>query len=281
MLHGRPLGFVALTARTRMKEGFLSTADRLLEILDLFTLDRPDWSVDEAADQFGMPRSTVYRYFNSLSRAGLIATVGDGTYILGPSIIRYDRQLRLTDPLVRSARAEMDRLAEAVAGRGVVFLCRLFGDQVMCVSQASAGEAPFTISYERGRLMPLFAGSASRVILASLTSAKIHALYRKHAEQFQRSGIGAALPDVRDALKTVRNEGSFTTVGEVDPGMRGISVPISSTGKILGSLTIAGPRQGFTQAQIVKAVDGLREAARRTVEELHHWLSHSETPKKL
>ncbi|WP_162256378.1 IclR family transcriptional regulator [Sphingomonas sp. Root710] len=255
----------------------MSTADRLLTMLDLFTLDRPDWSVDEAAEAVGMPTSTVYRYFNSLSRSGLVATVGGGRYILGPSIIRYDRQLRLTDPLVRSARGEMDRLAATVEGKGVVFLCRLFGDQVMCVSRASVGNTPFTISYERGRLMPLFAGSASRVILANLPTAKINALYRKYAEKFEQHGLGNTLPAVRETLKVVRNDNCFVTVGEVDPGMRGISVPVMASGKILGSLTVAGPRQGFTQPQIARVLEQLHEAAQRTVEELHHWISHTAT----
>jgi DNA-binding IclR family transcriptional regulator len=222
-----------------------------------------------------MPTSTIYRYFNSLTKSGLVATVGGGRYILGPAIIRYDRQLRLTDPLVRSARGEMDRIARSVAGKGVVFLCRLFGDEVMCVSQAAVGALPFTISYERGRPMPLFAGSASRVILANLPPAKIQALYRKHSEKFAERGLGATLHEVRESLRVVRSDGAFVTVGEVDRGMRGISVPLFSNGKILGSLTIAGPRQGFSMAQITRAVEQLHEAAQRTEEELHLWMSHA------
>lgn len=253
----------------------MSTANRLLAILDLFTLDRPDWSIDEASVAMAMPMSTIYRYFNSLTKNGLIATNGGGRYILGPSIIRYDRQLRLTDPLVRSARAEMDRLAQSVAGRAVVFLCRLFGNKVMCVSQASSGEAPFTISYERGRPMPLFAGSASRVILANLSPAKIQSLYRHYSEEFARRGLGADLREVRETLRAVRTEGCFVTVGEVDAGMRGISVPILFNDKIIGSLTIAGPRKGLGPTDISRALDGLREATGRIVDELAYWSQHS------
>lgn len=253
----------------------MSTAGRLLAILDLFTLDRPDWSVDEASAAMKIPTSTAYRYFNSLTKSGLLATVGGARYILGPSIIRYDRQLRLTDPLVRSARSGMNQLARSVAGRGVVFLARLFDDQVMCVAQASSGDLPFTISYDRGRLMPLFGGSASLVILANLPPAKIQSLYKKYAEEFRRRSMGDNPQEVRAALKTVRTEGYYTTVGEVDPGMRGISVPILVSGKIIGSLTIAGPRQGFSPPQLAAAIEGLREAVRDTLGELQHWTSHS------
>lgn len=226
--------------------------------------------MEEAAEVLKAPTSTLYRYINSLTKSGLLAATGGGRYILGPAIIRYDRQLRLTDPLVRASRGELDRLARAVAGRGVVFLCRVFGDQVMCISQAFVGDLPFTISYERGRLMPLFAGSASRVILANLPAARVQALFRRYPNEFRKVNLGATLQEVRAVLKRVKADGYYLAIGEVDPGMRGISVPIMSGSKIIGSLSIAGPRQGFSQSQVAQCLDGLREAAKNISSELHY-----------
>ena len=226
--------------------------------------------MEEAAEVLKAPTSTLYRYINSLTKSGLLAATGGGRYILGPAIIRYDRQLRLTDPLVRASRGELDRLARAIAGRGVVFLCRVFGDQVMCISQASVGDVPFTISYERGRLMPLFAGSASRVILANLPAAKVQALFRRYPNEFRKVNLGETLPEVRAALKKVKAEGYYVTVGEVDAGMRGISVPILSGNKLIGSLSIAGPRQGFSQSQVGQCLESLRVAATNISSELHY-----------
>jgi DNA-binding IclR family transcriptional regulator len=157
-----------------------------------------------------------------------------------------------------------------VAGKGVVFLCRLFGDQVMCISQACVGDLPFTISYDRGRLMPLFAGSASRVILANLPAARIQALFKRYPNEFRKVNLGATLHEVRAVLKKVKAEGQYATVGEVDPGMRGMSVPIFWGTKILGSLTIAGPRQGFSQSQVTQSLTALREAATNIAGELHY-----------
>jgi DNA-binding IclR family transcriptional regulator len=247
----------------------VTTADRLLEVLNLFTRERPDWSVEEAALAIETPTSTTYRYFKGLTKSGLLGTFGGGRYILGPAIIRYDRQLRLTDPLVLAARHQMDLIADTVAGRGVVFLCRLFDDQVMCVSQASVGDLPFAISYERGRLMPLFAGSASRVILAHLPVKKIRLLYRHHPEQFSRYKIGANWPTVRDELKAIREKGGFTTVGEIDPGMRGISVPIVLAETVIGSLTVAGPKQGFGNSAVGALLDDLGQAVTKITRELY------------
>lgn len=247
----------------------MATTDRFLALLQLFTVERPTWSVEEAAEAIKTPTSTTYRYFRSLTRSGLLATFGDGRYLLGPAIIRYDRQLRLTDPLVLAARHQMDLIAESVGDQGVVFLCRLFDDQVMCVSQASVGDHPFAISYERGRPMPLVAGSASRVILAYLPERKIKSLYRQHSQQFKRYKIGASWAEVREQLNSVREKGGFTTVGEIDPGMRGISVPVLLAESVIGSLTVAGPRQGFSNSEIREVLEKLAQAAAKIAQELY------------
>src|SRR5687767_7812175 len=49
-----------------------STADRAIDILMAFSEDKPAWSTAEIAAHFGMPRSTTYRYLNSLRSYALI-----------------------------------------------------------------------------------------------------------------------------------------------------------------------------------------------------------------
>jgi DNA-binding IclR family transcriptional regulator len=247
----------------------VATTDRFLALLQLFTIERPTWSIEEAAKAIQTPTSTTYRYFKSLTRSGLLGTFGDGRYVLGPTIIRLDRQLRLTDPLVLAARYQLEPLAEAVAGHGVVFLCRLFDDQVMCVSQASVGDHAFAISYERGRPMPLVAGSASRVILAHLPERKIRSLYKQYGAQFKRYKIGDSWTEAQEQLQSVRKKGGFTTVGEIDPGMRGISVPILLVGSVIGSLSVAGPRENFSNPEIRELLEKLSQAALKIAQELY------------
>lgn len=239
----------------------MSTSDRLLAILDLFTLDRPDWAVEEAAAVLGIATSTAYRYFNSLSRIGLLTALGAGRHGLGPTVIRYDRQLRLTDPLVLAADSELDRLARLLPGRSVAFLCRLFGDQVICVAQVAIADPPFALGYERGRPMPLFAGSASRVILSHLDPRRLRALYRREPASFAKAGLGDDWQAVRAALRVRREAGGCISSGEVDAGMRGISAAVVAAG-VLGSVTVAGPRSALTDATARRLLSEVTDAAR-------------------
>ena len=241
----------------------VSTSGKMLSILNLFDVDHPSWSVEDVATALGLATSTAYRHFASLSSAGLIAPSNPGRYVLGPAIIRYDRQLRLTDPLISAASGEMRRLSRMKPGKTVVFLCRLLGGQVMCVHQASAGDPAFAVAYERGRLMPLVAGSASKAILAHLPARQLRSLYDRLAHDKEAAGLGIAWEDFRAGLRAIRLDGYVQSEGEIDAGMRGISAPIVDPGNsIVASLTVAGPVAQVTLAE----ADHLREELRVAVE---------------
>ena len=77
------------------------------------------------------------------------------------------------------------------------------------------------------------------------------------------------IPEVREELNSVRKKGGFTTVGEIDPGMRGISVPILLAESVIGSLNVAGPRQGFSNSEIHEVLEKLAQAAAKIAQELY------------
>ncbi len=90
----------------------MNTSDKLLSALALFTLAKPEWTVEDASRRLGLAVSTTYRYFRSLNEAGLTVAFAAGRYVLGPAIIALDRQARLLDPLIRTAAPVMRRLDE-------------------------------------------------------------------------------------------------------------------------------------------------------------------------
>ncbi len=243
---------------------FLSTSDKLLSVLDLFDLEKSDWSVEEAAAALGLATSTTYRYFASLTAAGILAPFVPSRYVLGPTIIKYDRQLRLTDPLISAAQPELQRIAQTETGDRVIFLCRLLGGQVMCVDQAVSGEPHYAVSYERGRPMPLFTGSASKAILAHLPPRQLRSLHQREPERFAAAGLGDNWDEVRGVLKAIRNARHVVSLGEVDPDMKGISVPIvDADSAILASLSIATPAATVSADQAEHMIMSLIEAAGR------------------
>jgi DNA-binding IclR family transcriptional regulator len=68
--------------------------------LSLFTIEKSEWTVEEAAKEIGVSVSTAYRYFRDLSKVGLLDSSPSSKYVLGPAVIENDRKIRLTDPLI-------------------------------------------------------------------------------------------------------------------------------------------------------------------------------------
>lgn len=138
------------------------SGDRLLAALALFTIERPQWTVEAAAAELGVSATTAYRYFKQLTGTGLISPVAGAGYTLGPAIVQMDRQLQATDPMLIAARAVMVDLVQHAAEGSTVLLCRLFHDRVMCMHQVMGRGPQEPVSYERGRLMPLYRGATAK-----------------------------------------------------------------------------------------------------------------------
>jgi len=239
-----------------------TTSDRVLTVLELFTVEHPHWTVEMAAGQLGLTVSTAYRYFRSLTNAGILISQKIGTYSLGPAIIQMDRQIRLADPLIRAAQPRMRQLCDELPKHTILLLCRLFHEQVMCIHQEPPEHPDFSVGYERGRLMPLFRGSASKIILAYLSSREVRSLFAEHAQSFAQAGLGRTWTEVREALIVIRSSGVSVTRGEVDPGLCGVSVPLFDVpDQVAGSLSAVIPARLLTPAFLDQASTRLKAIA--------------------
>src|SRR6266700_3927368 len=89
-----------------------STADRAIEILAVFTETRPIWTVQELAAKFDMPRSTTYRYLNSLRSYGLVADDENGGLRLGARIVALARVAKSSASVVSAASPSLKALSD-------------------------------------------------------------------------------------------------------------------------------------------------------------------------
>ncbi|CAD5200152.1 IclR family transcriptional regulator [Pseudomonas sp. FEN] len=225
-----------------------SSLERMLRVLDLFTEQSPIWAVDDMGSALGFTRSTIYRYVRELAEANLLFQVEAGRYALGARIITWDRQLRVSDPLVRAAR-ELESSFPCWNEQQVWLICRLFKDQVVCVHQC--GELTSEVSYSRGSPRPLFLGATSKVILANLSSRQHSQLFLENPDEVRASKLGLTWEQFRRSLQQLRRQGYVTSAGEVDPGVYGLAAPIfDGDGKVVGSISCVRPIQDRDSARI-------------------------------
>ena len=251
----------------------VNTADRLLAVLRLFTLERPEWTADEAAKEIGVSISTAYRYFRSLCRIGLLDPF-NGNYILGPAIVEYDRQIRIIDPMIKVGRPAMQRLIARSDSMGTALLCRVYRNCVMCVHQEARIPFENTIGYERGRPMPMFRGASSKIIFANLPSRSARWFFSRFPEEIAAAGLGSDWEAVKANLRRIRKAGIHVARGEVDSDHVGIAAPIfDPKKKVVGSITMVLLQSEATPG-LVANVSALVQAAGREIDAGLLLLSH-------
>lgn len=254
----------------------MTTANRLLAVLSLFTIEKSEWTVEEAANEIGVSVSTAYRYFRDLSKAGLLDASPSGKYVLGPAVIENDRKIRLTDPLIKVGRPAMQRLVTRSGSAGVALLCRIYKNRVMCVHQEARVLPENTVGYERGRPMPMFRGASSKVIFANLASRTARWFFDKYPEEVAAGGLGSDWETIKLNLRRIRRAGLYITRGEVDGGRVGIAAPVFSPERhVIGSITMAIP-VGEATPQFIANISALVQAAAREINAGLQFLSSGE-----
>lgn len=249
----------------------MATADKVLSILGLFTIEQPKWTVDAIASALNLSGSTAYQYVRSLVDAGLLISDKGGRYTIGPAVIEMDRLMRRFDPLIHEAQAPLRALVEASEGEAIGLLCRVYRLRVMCVDQVVRHAPAAAISYERGRPMPLTRGAASKSILAHLGTRTLRRFYDSDPAGIAAAGLGEGWEAFRRTMRQMRKAGVLVTIGELDPGMMGISAPVfDGQGDVLGSIGLVVPARGYPEAgtALATAQVAVAEAAATLTEAL-------------
>jgi DNA-binding IclR family transcriptional regulator len=244
----------------------VSSLEKMLSLLDVFTLAAPAWSTEDLIRYSGCSRSTCYRYIKVLQAAGFLAPVAGGAYVLGPRIIELDRHIRLRDPVYIAGGPPLRELAVSTGHSALLFI--LFSDTVMCVREELSVDAPSGL-LSRGERRSLFSGAASKVILAHLLPHQLRNLYEKHRKTIAAAGLGSDWLAFREALRAIRKDGYCMTVGEYRAGALGIAAPLfNSDGNVLGSIGIATHATSVKRSDIPGLANWVMKAGRETTERI-------------
>lgn len=257
---------VAKTLKQKPDADAQSSFERMLGLLDLFT---PAMSVRPAIDlvnYLGTSRSTSYRYIKALHAAGLIEAVANGRYVLGPRIVEFDRQIRMSDPLYKSGAKVLRPLVDLTGNSAL--LCALNRDTVMCIREELAEGSPPNL-FSRGQRRPLFSGAASKVILPYVPPHRLRSIFQQHQRAIALAGLGSDWQAFRDSLAAIRRDGFVVSHGEFNPGVFGISAPVfNADGLVIGSIGIAGSQDRLDRKKMPAFCEAVVAAAKQLSEVL-------------
>ncbi len=214
----------------------------MLSILDLFSSTAMSMTAESIAEGMGFTRTTCYRYVKELTEAGLLNNA-NGLYSLGARIINLDRKMRESDPLLQAGIPELQKLVRSTGGEGLI--STMYDEQIINVHHESGAEQ-LNLGFSRGQVMPLMKGASSKVIIATMSRARLKRLFDRH--------LLAGDPALTDDWPTlwrycqqIIQQGYWVSHEELHAGHVGISAPIPSgeNGEAVSSVTLVFTREHY------------------------------------
>ncbi|MFT4229460.1 MAG: IclR family transcriptional regulator, partial [Microbacterium sp.] len=228
-----------------------STADRALNILQMFTDEHPEISAVEVAETLGVARSTAYRYLQTLVQADFLSENGRGAFRLGLHIVELARIARKGHGLSDLSIPVMRELAERF--HQTVLLTKRMRGSVICLEREEAQSQYVRLSYERGSVLDINAGASALVLLADETEENVRrVLAEAPLRRFTENTLTTA-DALLERLAQIRESGYAVSQGEVDPTAMGIAAPIRrADGTTLAAVSIVLIRSLVDDDQIAE-----------------------------
>jgi DNA-binding IclR family transcriptional regulator len=245
------------------KQKPLLVLGKITEILDAFTLAKPSLTLGELQQATGLPTSTVQRLVTNMAAQGFLDRLGDqvrvGTRMAywAASAMKDLDILTILQPVLNEIRD--------ITGETASFF-RVEQSYRVCVAIAETHHA-LRREMHVGKIVPLHAGSASRVLLAwnPVLAEKI----LSGPLDPMTDGTVTDADHLRRLIAAARADGYAISAGEREDSASGLSAPVfDASGDVVGALMISGPTLRLPRQKCEEWVDllvGYAEQVTRTI----------------
>jgi len=235
------------------------SAEKTLDILDLFDFDTRALNVPQIAEKLGQPQSSVYRHLRLLKEKGYVMEAANGYYSLGYRFLKLAKIVRLDINITAIAQPVMRQLTKETEETSILLVRSNL--QAVCLETVSSHQ-PIKVSSEQGQIVPLQGGASSKALLAFLGEEVVEGLF---AEGYVRKYTEWTITDkaaLKANLAEIRERGYAFSDGEIDEGVVSYGVPImDSNQQVIASLSIAGPQERMLEKDEGELVARLKSAA--------------------
>jgi len=242
--------------------------ERTFAILDLFTLQRPDWTTTEVATKSKLPVPTVHRILTALEEYGYVARNGETRrFRLGTAALSLGRNARAATDLRVVSLPVLQQLSRETDETALLTVISEQRDASVCLERVESTR-PLRLSVEPGRRLPLHAGASQKALLAYMLETEIERILESSLRKLCVATISD--PDeLRAELKKIRNRGYATSFQETDLGVWGIAMCLlDEEGRVVASIGLAGPQTRLRRPEVARSVEVLARGAEAVAERL-------------
>lgn len=239
----------------------LQSLERGIDLLFLFSEEKPILSLEDLSRALELPESTAYRLAATLCKKSVLTRSASGKgYELHASLLRLLGVVRAHIEIGTLALPSLQALARE--SEETSQLCLLQGNEAVC-AEAVCSSNTIRFMPEKGRAVPLHTSALGRAVLAFLPETFL-------ARYIRRPGLQVVTPHTvtdprkfRAILAQIGAQGWAVSFQQNLLGARGVAVPLfDHQDKVVASLGISGPHPRFSDKRARSLVPSLLLHAR-------------------
>ncbi len=218
---------------------YLSSVKNSCQLLKLF-LDGPkEMGVSELSRHLDLSKGSVHNLLVTLESEGFIMQNPiNKQYSLGYKLIELGNKVIKDHDLADFVKPYLKKIATST--QELVCLCIRDGKEAIYIDKIDSLH-PIRFNVEAFRRFPLYATSASRIILASQEEAFIDEVLQGNIRTFTKNSLKTS-SDIKDRLQTARNNGYEYSSNLRNEGVTGVAAPIfNANGIVNASISVIGP----------------------------------------
>ena len=245
---GRP----AVTAGPKVLE-------KTLRVLDLFTVERPSWSVSEIARELEMPTATAHRIIRALEGRSYLTKI-NSRYRLGFAAVDLGRRAMASVDLRSRLGAVLRDLSRSTGETVLLTVYDETRQGSLCIDRIEATH-DLRLTIQIGRVTPIHAGASAKALLAFLEEPIVADVLGQPLQSLA-AGTITDPEKLRKELARIRRRGWASSYEENNMGAWGLAAPILVNGQPVASVGLAAPTARWSKAAIRDLAKLVIDAAR-------------------
>jgi len=251
----------AVAQEKEKQANIVKSADRVLDILELFAELQQPMSLTEIARRLNLPASSTHKLLKNMEARGFLETdkhekmfdLGHKTFEIGT---RYVQKTNLSAEFQTIAERIVDDINESV------FLSVRDADKILYIGEKQSTH-PIRFVSHMGMKLPLHATAMGKVLLSYLDPEVVEALYPEEELGTLTEGTINRRADVMEQLEHIRAEGLAYSYGEAVQGVRCVAAPIFGfEEKVIAAMSVSIPESRLTDELWENAKEAVRKGAR-------------------
>lgn len=226
----------------------LQTVQKAAEVLNLFSVERPEWGISELAKVLAFPKSSTSALVSTMAEQGLLRRTSAGRYKLGWRVVALSQVLLSTTDFRIEARPSMEALISRFGE--TVHLATLESGQIIYVDKLQGTRAIQVSVTGVGYRLPAHCSGVGKVILADRPWDEVQQILSSRGMPAITSNTITSIETFKAELKRVAAQGYAYDMEEAVEELCCVAAPIRDhSGEVVAALSLSVPAYRFQQAR--------------------------------